>query len=192
MKSTTALPSGYNEIYSLDLQKDKKTALLVNILSLLLAALTFIVGMLIAPLSGFFDIDDSLIDMFIKIGIAFGGMFLYIILHELVHGICMKFFVHTKIRYGFTGLYAYAGCDAYFNKRDYIIIALAPIVVWGIVLALICGFLPIEWFWVFHFIQLINISGAAGDIYVTYKFSRMPTDILVHDTGVAMTVYSAG
>jgi len=43
---------------------------------------------------------------------------------------------------------------------------------------------------VIFFLQITNISGAAGDIYVAAKFSRFPADILVKDTGVDMTVYS--
>jgi len=37
---------------------------------------------------------------------------------------------------------------------------------------------------------IINISGAAGDLFVTIKFSRFPKDILVRDYGVGMTVFS--
>lgn len=188
MNNTTTLPSGYREIYSLDLQKDKKTALIVNLLTLPLAALTFVIGHLIVPISDLFADDGiSPYKFFIQM---LALMVLYLILHELVHGICMKAFVNTKIKYGFTGLYAFAGCDAYFCKTAYIIIALAPICVWGVVLALLCLFSSKEYFWVFYLIQILNISGAAGDIYVTYKFSKLPSDILVRDTGVAMTVYS--
>jgi len=67
---------------------------------------------------------------------------------------------------------------------------LAPVVFWGIVLAVINVLVPLEWFWVVYFIQIINLSGAAGDLYVTVKFSRLPSDILVQDYGVGMTVYS--
>lgn len=190
MNNTTELPANYREIYALDLQKDKKTALIVNVIAVGLMLATFIIGRLFVPLSDTF-VSDEPVAMLLRLGIMFVGMFAYILLHELVHGICMKRFVDTKINYGFTGLYAYAGCDAYFNKRSYIIIALAPIVVWGVVLLLLGIFLPASWFWVVWLIQVTNISGAAGDIYVTCKFAKLPGDILVHDTGVAMTVYSA-
>jgi hypothetical protein len=63
-------------------------------------------------------------------------------------------------------------------------------VLWGIVLAIVNPFVPTEWFWVVYLIQIANISGAAGDLYVTLKFSRLPGDILVRDYGVGMTVYS--
>jgi hypothetical protein len=87
-------------------------------------------------------------------------------------------------------MYAYAGSEAYFNKKSYIIIALAPVVIWGAVLGVLCAVLPQSWFWVVYLIQIGNISGAAGDFYVTFKFLKLPKDILVNDTGVAMTVYT--
>ncbi|MBP3700652.1 MAG: DUF3267 domain-containing protein [Lachnospiraceae bacterium] len=83
-----------------------------------------------------------------------------------------------------------ASSDDYYDKRSYITIGLAPVVVWGIVIAIVNTFVSLEWFWVAYLIQIVNVSGAAGDIYVTAKFSRMPKDILVKDTGVGMTVYS--
>ena len=51
------------------------------------------------------------------------------ILHEIIHGGFMKAFSGLKPRYGFTGLYAYAGSDALFNRRQYLIIAFAPVVI---------------------------------------------------------------
>jgi hypothetical protein len=114
----------------------------------------------------------------------------YMILHELVHGIAMKMCGTKKIKYGFTGMYAFAGSDDYYGKKPYILIALAPVVLWGVVLAVINPFVPADWFWVVYLIQISNISGAAGDLYVTVKFSKLPKDILVKDYGVGMRVYS--
>ena len=116
---------------------------------------------------------------------------IYVILHELVHGITMKMCGTKKVKYGFKGLYAFAGSTDYYNKRSYITIALAPIIVWGIVLAVVNILVPVEWFWVVYIIQICNISGAAGDLYVTVKFSKLLRDILVQDYGVSMNVYSA-
>ena len=69
-------------------------------------------------------------------------------------------------------------------------IALAPIVIWGIVLTVFLIFVPESWFWAVYFIQLINLSGAAGDLYVVWKFSGMRRDILIRDSGTDMTVYA--
>lgn len=196
------LPDGYREIYKLNLQKDKKTALVVNLLSLIICVIMLVLGHVVVPITTIFDeyvaLLDSVLDGFGKMNVIFlgkilliiAGLAVYLVLHELVHGICMKYFGAKKIKYGFTGLYAYAGCDSYFSKTPYIIIALAPVVVWGIVLLLLNLLIDTSWFWVIYVIQVVNISGAAGDIYVTHKFSKMPKDILVHDSGIAMEVYS--
>ncbi|MBO5461763.1 MAG: DUF3267 domain-containing protein [Clostridia bacterium] len=191
MKSKQTLPVGYREIYSVDLQKDKKPAVLVNVLAIIIAVVLFLPANRYIPLTTLFNIGVSESLYFARLGVIVGGIIFYMILHELVHGLAMKIFGTKKVKYGFTGMYAYAGSDDYYDKKSYIIIALAPIVVWGIVLAIINVLVPYEWFWVVYLIQLINLSGAAGDLFVTVRFSKMPKDILVRDYGVGMTVYSA-
>ena len=89
-------------------------------------------------------------------------------------------------------MYAFAGSRDYDGKGAYVFIALAPIVFWGIVLAVINCLVPAEWFWVVYLIQVINLSGAAGDLFVTVRFSRLPGDILIQDSGVGMKVFSKG
>ena len=90
----------------------------------------------------------------------------------------------------FSDRFAFAGSEDFYDKQAYIFIALAPIVIWGIVLGLVNVLVPLEWFWVIYLIQVSNLSGAAGDLFVTVKFSRLPKDILVRDYGVGMKVYS--
>ncbi len=184
------LPNGYEEIYSIDLQKDKKMALFVNIFAILIAAVFVVPVHFIVPITSLFDMSKGLGAYAVRFVVLLIGDVVYMVLHELVHGITMKMFGTKKVKYGFTGLYAFAGSDDYYDKKSYLTIALAPIVVWGIVLAVACFFVPDEWFWVIYFIQITNLSGAAGDLFVSAKFSKMPKDILVHDHGVGMTVYS--
>ncbi len=117
-------------------------------------------------------------------------MIAYMILHELVHGISMKLCGTKRVKYGFTGLYAFAASEDYYEKKPYIFIALAPVILWGFVLAVINIFVPAEWIWIVYFVQIMNISGAAGDFYVTIKFLSLPEDILIKDHGVGMAVYS--
>ena len=189
--SYSELPQGYKEIFSVNLQKDKKRALWINISALAIAALMVIPAAICIPLSTLFDLSEDLILHFIKLAALAVGSIAYIILHELVHGITMKLFGTKKIKYGFTGLYAFAGSDDYYAKLPYTVIALAPVIFWGLVLLVLNFIVPQDWFWVVYIIQISNISGAAGDLYVTAKFSKMPSDILVKDSGVGMTVYSA-
>ena len=190
MRSFPKLPDGFVEIYSIDLKKNKKAALLVNALAIIIGVALAIIGHFIVPITTLFSMDSGITMYMLRYLVLVISLILYIILHELVHGIAMKICGTKKVKYGFTGLYAFAGSNDYYDKISYIFIALAPIVVWGIILAVINIFVPAEWFWIVYFIQLSNLSGAAGDLYVTVKFSKMPRDILIFDYGVGMKVFS--
>ncbi len=190
MTAINKLPEGYREIFAVNLQKDKKVYAIVNGLSLLIA-LVFAVPMHFhVSILTVFDMSKGLTAYILRFLALFVLMLVYIILHELTHGVVMKIYGTKKVKYGFKGVFAYAGSEDYYDKKSYIIIALAPVVIWGIIIAFINAFVPIEWFWVVYYIQLLNLSGAAGDIYVTVKFSKFPKDILVADSGIGMTVYS--
>lgn len=189
MNSTLTLPDGYRAWFSIDLQRDKKLALLVNGRALAVAVPLILIGHCFVPVGMLFDLSGGIRAYLMRFAVLLGGYVLYIVLHELVHGVCMKGYSGTRVHYGFTGLYAYAGSDAYFGKISYLIIALAPVVVWGVVLGVLCCAVDPLWFWVVYFIQIGNLSGAAGDYYVAARFAKLPADILVRDTGVSMTVY---
>ena len=191
MKAYTELPRGYREIDSIDLQKNKKLSLLVNGVALFIVLLMVIPMHFVVPMTTLFDMSQGYGAYFLRFGVLMAAIVVYMVLHELVHGITMKMCGTKKIKYGFTGVYAFAGSNDYYDKRSYIVIALAPIVVWGVVLWVLNLLVPVQWFWIVYWVQVSNISGAAGDLYVTYRFSRLPQDILVQDYGVGMTVYSA-
>ncbi|MBR6709875.1 MAG: DUF3267 domain-containing protein [Clostridia bacterium] len=190
MRAQQSLPEQYVQVYALDLQKNKKTAILVNALAVGIAALLVVPMLFVVPITTLFDMEEGFGAYLLRFGVLAGGSVLYLVLHELVHGIAMKLCGTRRVHYGFTGMYAFAGSDDYYDKSGYIMIALAPIVVWDVVLAVLNLLVPTAWFWVVYLIQISNLSGAAGDLYVTVKFSRLPRDILVRDSGVAMTVYA--
>ncbi|MBQ7108296.1 MAG: DUF3267 domain-containing protein [Clostridia bacterium] len=190
MKSFENLPNGYNEIYAVDLQKNKKVALFVNMLAIIIAVLLTVPMCFVVPIFNLFSMESGMQNYIIRFAVLMVLIILYMLLHELVHGIAMKICGTKKVKYGFTGLYAFAGSTDYYDKTAYIFIALAPVVLWGIVLAVVNLFVSDEWFWVVYIIQISNLSGAAGDLFVTVKFSRLPSDILIQDYGVGMKVFS--
>lgn len=190
MKALNILPDGYRQIYEIDLQKNKKKSLLVNGIAFLISILMIVPMCFYIPISELFSFEEGMAQYFIRFGALFGFIIVYMVLHELVHGITMKLCGTKKVKYGFTGVYAFAGSDDYYDKKSYITIALAPVILWGVIILVINFFVSREWFWVVYFIQIMNISGAAGDMYVTFKFAKMPKDILIRDHGVGMKVYS--
>ncbi len=190
MKSTNILPEEYKKIYSVDMQKDKKMMIAINLAAALIAVVMIVPMNFLVPISSLFDTEIGTAGVPIRVLMLAIGYIAYIIFHELVHGVAMKICGTKKVKYGFKGVYAYAGSDDYYTKASYIFIALAPVVLWGAVLLIINLFVPTEWFWVVYFIQVGNISGAAGDCFVTLRFSRLPKDILIRDHGVGMEVYA--
>ena len=190
MRAVESLPEGYEEILSLDLNNDKKKKALIQGFALLIAAVLVVPMCFLVPISSMFSMDDGLGVYFLRFGVMLALMVAYVILHELVHGVAMKICGTKKVKYGFTLLYAFAGSDDYYGKWEYLFIALAPVVFWGIVIAIINPFVSTAWFWVVYLIQIINLSGAAGDIYVTVKFCKLPKDVLIKDAGTSMKVFA--
>ena len=190
MKTQTVLPENYSKTFDIDLKENKKMATIVNVAAVVIGVVMVLVAMRFHSIGMLFEMSDGFGAYIARFVTVMVGSLAYIILHEIVHGFFMKRFSGIKPKYGYTFVYAYAGSSAYFNKRDYIIIALSPIVILGIILAIINALVPEIWFWVIYFIQICNISGAAGDLYVTVKLLRQPADILINDSGVAMQVYA--
>ncbi len=187
------LPDGYRLLREIDLQKDKKLAVGVNLGALSIALLLGALGLAVHPFSLtagsstagglFFDFLPSLL--------LLGSMILYLFLHELTHGFFIRRYAHCRVEYGFTGLNAFAGNrNAYFDRRSYLVIGLSPVVLLGSVLLLGNLIFPAELFWFFYLLQIVNLSGAAGDLYVTWLVLRMPEDVLINDSGVSMRFYA--
>lgn len=187
MKAYQALPEGYREILSIDLKNDKKLFWTINGICIAIMALMILFASGKGLLLTMFTPIEGLWLRLLMLG---AGMLLYIVLHEGVHGIAMKLCGTKKVKFGFGGGYAYAGSNDCYDKWGYLMIALAPVLLWGVVLAVLCLAVPPEWFFVVYLIQIFNVSGAAGDFYVTFRFISLPADILVHDSGTCMKVYS--
>lgn len=188
--NVAVLPEGYRELRRIDLQKNKRLMLFVNLLALVIAALLCVAGHQVVPVSKMFDMSDGIVLFFVRFGVMLGGTVLYIVLHEAVHGIFFRIYGNgVKPTFGFTGMYAFAASKAYFNRVSYLIIGLSPVVILGAVLLVLNLLLPAVWFWPIFFIQITNLSGAAGDFYVSVLLARMPSTLLVQDDGVAMTFY---
>lgn len=179
-------PNGYTYLDKIDLQHNKKQFWLVNGISFLLLALMLVAGYFIDNIT---QIEESA-ELFIAIAVLIVGYVLYIVLHEATHGLVMRLSVKAKLNFGFKGWAAYAGSTGYFDKNHYIAIALAPLILWGIVFGILNFFFRSGmWFWVIWILQTGNVSGAAGDLFCTYKMFRYPKDILVRDSGTEMLIF---
>ena len=193
MKAYAALPKGYIKTRSIDLQKDKKTALIVNGVALAICAVMIAAMAFIVPIRSLIDFDNGdagMAETLARVMIMLAGSLIYIVLHELTHAAAMKVVGCKKVRFGFTGIYAYAGSPGeYFDKPAYIFISLAPLVLFGVIFIVLQFTVPKTWFWVIWIWQIANVSGAAGDIYVSFLTASLPKTVIASDDGVSMTYY---
>lgn len=185
-----SLPQGYELYEIIDFSKDPKLTKRIA-----WSSLAVILAMIAAALPGH-SLKAAAAMQPVQIAVSvlamLVGLAVYLLLHEGVHGMCIKFFTGEPAQYGFdlkAGL-ACAGSHFFFRRKTYIIIALAPILVWGIVLTLLLRDVSESYWWYLYAIQIFNVSGAAGDLFVTYRILTMPKDVLVLDTGMNMKFFA--
>ncbi len=183
------LPENYRQTMRIDLKHDKKKAIWLNTAALFIEIILLVVGYVLVPVDIYKFFSQELYISLIKLFILLALVVVYMMLHEAVHGIFFKKFSGKKVKYGFTGLYAYAKSDAFFNKKEYLIIGLAPVVFFGILCLILNLILRETLFWYIYIVQIANLSGATGDFYVSFILRKKPDDILIYDEGTAMNVF---
>lgn len=180
------LPAGYRVAGVMDFMRNRRQMKIVAYSALAVTAAMLAAGWLLRPMA-------PALEMFAQkwwLWLAWAAMLVgYIPLHELTHGLFMHALSGVRPKYGLRLPYAYAGSDVYFDRRSHAVVALAPVVIWGVALQILIAALPEAWFWPLWAVQISNVSGSAGDIYCVLHLSRLPEDILIRDTGTRMTIY---
>lgn len=179
------LPKGYVYAGNLDFMRNRGQMKAVVYLSLALVIVPALIGLLVAPVGPGWRLLVSRWWGWPALGAA---LIVYIPLHELTHGMVMFALSGVRPKYGLKLPYAYAGSTVWFDRKSHVITALAPVMVWGIVLQVAIARLPGEWFWPLWIVQISNLSGSAGDMYTVWALMRMEGDLLIQDTGVRMRV----
>ena len=188
MRPLKNLPEGYVLVREIDALKNKHDFNRINLYAFIVFGAMML--MLIETPFSIPRLTDTWFDI-VLFGISISAaIVIYMVLHEVVHGIFIYLTSGEKPSFGVKLPYAFAASSMYFDKRSYIIIALAPIVLFGILLCRINIIVPAAWFWFVYILQMINLSGSMGDIYVSGVVLRLPPDTLAYDTGTQMRFYS--
>lgn len=179
------LPEGYESVLTID-ATDKKFALRMNLAALIPLIPAFALAWRMIR-------DTRVEHIQLKMLLFLGAMLLYIVLHELVHGIAYRVLTHRKLTFGLKLSCAYCGVpDIYCYRRTALISLLAPFTVFTIVFAAL-ALLPGDMFLRACAVILLglHIGGCAGDLYDTrLYFTRFRDPMtLMRDTGPAQTFY---
>jgi len=108
-----------------------------------------------------------------------------IVVHELVHGAVYRSLGY-RVQYGLAlnmGA-AYAAAFGQFQtRRDNVVVALAPLVVFTSVLTpLLAG--PLVVGLAAFLVLVVNTAGAIGDLYLSWRLLRMPEGSLLYDADI--------
>ncbi|MCB0033615.1 MAG: hypothetical protein KDE51_06345, partial [Anaerolineales bacterium] len=118
MKPIQSLPNTYHQDRVVDLSKDKRLAIMLNMISVIVFLIS---GILFAGLASVLRGEAEFSITFDNIFLVLFGLVLVIILapvvHEGIHGVCFWYFTRGKPQFGFRGFYAYAAAPDWYLPR---------------------------------------------------------------------------
>ena len=157
-------------------QKKTISMLTANLLSIaLLVVVGGLLGFAYYAIYGNFSysVTDSLLFiLFLVLGI---------VVHELIHGITWMLLTHkgfSHLSFGFLPGGVYCHIDVPMPKRHYVIGALMPLLLEGIIPTLV-AFCIGSTFWLL--MGIVFIVSAIGDIMIVWSIRKEPSDVLVYD-----------
>ena len=193
-QTVKTLPSGYLHAGSVTLTKtsDLLPMLLWSVaLPVLLLPLIVLVLWASGSLDGTVSFTiDSLRQGFALVGGILLVTIVMLIVHEGLHG--LVFWLTTGAVPKFTLKFYYASAspgDWYLPRRPFMLATLLPLVAISLLCLLL---LPIAGAYLRYLLILLavfNASGAAGDLVVALRLSRLPEDVLVKDSGAEVSFF---
>lgn len=117
------------------------------------------------------------------------GCFCYIILHESIHLIFMKFFSKGKIHISIKFPTISVGSNGKFNKAQFMIVALAPVIILGVILILLMLFSPKEYTFFLTILLILNFAGSGGDYLQVFEMHKYPNDTFFQDSSDETIIY---
>jgi hypothetical protein len=183
----TELPENAKVVKTID-AKNNKTMLIFNLIAIVIMILSILPIILLKDFT-LKDIESK--ELLIGLAVYIVGMVLYVVLHELTHGLVYKVMTKQKLTFGITLSCAFCGVpNIYVTKKTALLAILAPFVVYTLVLLPIIILLPAN---LINLALVIifgtHVSGCVGDLYGTYTLLKLKGNILMNDTGPKQTFY---
>lgn len=189
LKPVKALPQGYVPVVSLDLSRDRRAFVAIQLVGTLLffgfGWAFFRFGILLRR--------EALTQSLTLVGFValLAAMFIVIVIHEAVHGVLFWLYTRELPRFGFKGVYAYAAAPSwYLPRKQHLTAALAPFILITAAGMALTPVIPAGALLAWLFGLTVNAAGAVGDFFVVALSLRQPADVLVNDYGDAVTMYT--
>lgn len=188
------IPAGYRQVYHIN-AKSVKMGVILNLIAVAVLAVVLVIAAI--PLALAEDVSFA-VDLFTyMVGlVAFlVSMLLYVVLHELVHGIAYKGLTGEKLTFGMSWSCAFCGVPHIYTYRKTALVAvLAPSVVFTVILIPV----TVALYFVHPLAYLagaillgLHLGGCSGDAYVAILLLTKYTSpaLLMRDTGPEQFFY---
>ncbi len=190
------LPENYEKIFEIN-AKDKKTGLIFNLIAFAVMIIAVVIALLTKNVLDEAEVITAkdLTEFSIKMLCFAASMFVYVILHEILHGIAYKAMTKEKLKFGISWSCAFCGVpEVYVNRKTALIALACPLVVFTIVFG---ALIAIFWFTdaLLYFLTVIltgmHLGGCSGDIYmlILLLFKYKENTLLLNDDGPKQTIY---
>ena len=189
MSAKKRKPEGFKNKKTIDLKADKKLWLSINGAALAAAAALVLLGCLYEPVTRFFDAAGAW-RLLLRFALLLVGMGVYFFLNEYIRRFMIEKVTGKAalvVREKPCVFTAPARC---LTVKEYLKISFAPVLALGALLLLLMLILPAKLFWQVYIIQIINLAGAAGDVYTAYMLLKMKKDVQIEDDVTSITIWS--
>lgn len=190
---TKELPDGYQPAKTVDVG-EKRFAILMNLAAALLTAVVGVGGFFLKFAGEPGSAIPDLSNVWLFEGWLFAilvSLIVYLVLHELTHGIVYKILTGEKLTFGLKLSCAFCGVpDVYVTRKTALLALLAPFTVFSV--AFLVPFFLLSGSLSFSFLVLFSLhfGGCAGDLYDTFLLLfRLKGNLLMRDTGPRQTFY---
>lgn len=177
------LPPGYGARTKIDLKTDRRIAAGIQAAFVAIAAalvgLALVLGL---PLSSGFSI-------WVTTAMTVAACLGYMVVHELTHAGLLRLFSAMRPTIALRFPYLIVGGRTYLNRRSFLLVDLAPVILWGLVLVTLLVTLPEQFFLSVYIVTILNFAGSAGDYFQAYAIAQLPPTALIQDDGRVTTVY---
>ena len=117
------------------------------------------------------------------------GCLCYIFIHEIIHLVFMKIFSKESLYCTIKFPVISVGSNGIFSKAQFTIIALAPVVILGIILVLLIVICPKGYTFCLTILLILNFAGSGGDYLQVYEMRKYSRDTFFQDNSSETIIY---
>lgn len=192
------LPTTYVQKGVIDLSKDRKMLIIVNLAAMVMFVLfavmfTWLAWLLRPEMTALEFIPEGTGGIFIFLLEVLAVSFVMVVAHEAIHGLFFWQITRERPLFGFRGAYAFAAApEWYIPVRRYVWVGISPLVVITALGVALLAIFPQELVMPLLLLLVMNAAGAMGDLLVIGWILTKPATWLANDRGDSVTLYGPG